>query len=346
MSVSRSQNSDSESRLWRDLCSSHEAGPVGAGLRPMGTLSSTLSTALFAGVHDYHPEDLVVTVGAGTRLSELNQRLVEQRQWLPIVPFDGGDDTVGGLLAVGLGSWLSHAYGPLRDRVLGLRVVTPAFGPIFVGSRVVKSVAGYNLVRVMVGTRGALGVITEAVLKVSPRETLYAWTHPLGPDETAQAVGRPFEEVTANWTARGVFRQNGHDFAYAIWDGSPELADPLIHHLGPPDGEAAPILSPPSHAILAEGAVPPRSVEAIWHFGLDCDVFQVEFQTGHFFMSLGDIRSWRALAQTVRQLSGSLKVLRGFSEPDLAPRSDPLWARLKEEFDPNRCLSDWKEVPS
>lgn len=141
----------------------------GAGRRlPMaGAGFHVLSTLPLAGVRAYHPENLTVEVGAGTTAAALNEELSGHGQWFPVGLLDGDDDTLGGIVSAGLmGSF--YGYGPVRDRVLGMTVVTPAFGTVRLGAGVVKSVAGYNMPRLYWGSRGAFGIITSLILRLSP----------------------------------------------------------------------------------------------------------------------------------------------------------------------------------
>jgi hypothetical protein len=335
------EDSTTESHLWEKICSLRGAVAVGAGLRQIGSPAPQISLARFAGIVDYHPEDLVVTVGAGTRLSYLNKVLGEHGQWLPVVPADGGDDSIGGLVAAGVDGGLKGSQGSVRDRVLGMRVVTPAFGPVFVGSRVVKSVAGYNLVRIMAGTRGALGVITSVVLKVSPGPSLKTWTEPFdGPLPLPDAWTR-FSEVGTQWAARGLMRYEGRAFLYAAWEGPPDMA--ALPH-GHPAVGPLPVLPAPPASILAAGAVPPNQSEALWLQSPSTSALQVDLQSGTFFAVLSDQAAWIPLEQTIRNLSGSLRLLRGFDASQLTLSSDPLWMGLKNQFDPEGCLQDFEEV--
>jgi glycolate oxidase FAD binding subunit len=115
----------------------------------------------------YDPAELVVTVDAGLAVEELDATLAEHGQeW-------GADmvagSTVGGAIASGASSVRRFATGPLRDSVLGLELVDGRGRAIRVGGRTVKNSTGLDLVRLMVGSRGTLGVITRAHLRVRPR---------------------------------------------------------------------------------------------------------------------------------------------------------------------------------
>lgn len=153
-----------EAREARTIVLARGAGRrLGAG----GAGARVLSTRPFHGIRAYHPENLTVEVGAGTSAASLNEELGAHRQWFPVGLLDGDDDSLGGIVSAGLMGGF-HGYGPMRDRVLGLTVVTPGFGVVRLGAGVVKSVAGYNMPRLYWGSRGAFGVITSLILRLAP----------------------------------------------------------------------------------------------------------------------------------------------------------------------------------
>lgn len=127
-----------------------------------------LSTQALAGIVDYAPDDLVLTVRGGTPLSEVHRFLTDSHLRLPWGhPWPGA--TVGGVLSCNWNSPARLRSGSLRDQVLGLKVVLPRGEIIRCGGRVVKNVAGYDLTKLFVGSMGTLGVIVEATVKLSPR---------------------------------------------------------------------------------------------------------------------------------------------------------------------------------
>lgn len=128
-----------------------------------------LSTRCLAGVEEYGPADLTVTVRAGTPLPALASVLAEQGQWLPVDPPFAPRRTVGGVVATGSAGPLGMAYGTPRDHVLGLTVVTGDGRLLRLGGKVMKNVAGFDLVKLMVGSRGTLGVIVSASFRLFPR---------------------------------------------------------------------------------------------------------------------------------------------------------------------------------
>ena len=122
-----------------------------------------------AGISSYEPSELVVTVRAGTRLAELEALLAEQGQALAFEPpHFGPDATVGGMVAAGLSGPARASVGAVRDYVLGVRLLNGRGELLTFGGQVMKNVAGYDVSRLLAGSLGTLGVITELSLKVLP----------------------------------------------------------------------------------------------------------------------------------------------------------------------------------
>jgi len=128
-----------------------------------------LQTRGFAGIVNYEPSELVVTVRTGTLLAELEAALAERGQCLPFEPphFAAGA-TVGGMVATGLSGPARASVGSVRDFVLGLQVVNGRGEALVFGGQVMKNVAGYDVSRLQAGAFGTLGLITEVSLKVLP----------------------------------------------------------------------------------------------------------------------------------------------------------------------------------
>jgi glycolate oxidase FAD binding subunit len=147
--------------------------PAGAGTwlnsgRPPARLDLVLATRGLARPPDHAPEDLTVAVDAGVTLGELQATLARQGQWLPLDPPGGDEGTIGALVATAAAGPLRHGYGTPRDHVLGVDVVAGDGRVLRFGGRVVKNVAGYDLTRLLVGSRGTLGVITRANFRLYP----------------------------------------------------------------------------------------------------------------------------------------------------------------------------------
>ena len=142
---------------------------------------AVLDTSALSGIKSYEPSELVVTVGAGTPLAELEAVLAEQGQCLPFEPphfgwsgakagvADGtGLATVGGMVASGLAGPARASVGGVRDYVLGLELINGQAQHLTFGGQVMKNVAGYDVSRLMVGALGTLGLLTTVSLKVLP----------------------------------------------------------------------------------------------------------------------------------------------------------------------------------
>lgn len=126
-----------------------------------------ISTAGLAGIRGYAPQDLYVTAGAGTRLSDLQAFLARDRMQVPLAaPWTAA--TIGGIIAANVNAPLRMRYGSVRDIVLAMTVVLGDGRVIRAGRPVVKNVAGYDLPKVFVGSYGSLGLVTEATLKLVP----------------------------------------------------------------------------------------------------------------------------------------------------------------------------------
>jgi FAD/FMN-containing dehydrogenase len=116
---------------------------------------------------EYDPANQVIAVGSGMTLGALQEVLVEHGQWLPIRPPGGDGSTLGGLAALGSCGPERLRYGAPRDLLLGLKFISGSGRLISAGGRVVKNVAGYDLTRLLVGSAGTLGFITQLTFRVA-----------------------------------------------------------------------------------------------------------------------------------------------------------------------------------
>ena len=129
-----------------------------------------LDTRAHRGIVSYDPTELVLTARAGTPLAEIEAALDASGQMLPCEPPHFGDHaTLGGMAAAGLSGPRRPWSGSVRDYVLGTRVITGHGKLLRFGGEVMKNVAGYDLSRLLAGSFGCLGVLTEVSLKVLPK---------------------------------------------------------------------------------------------------------------------------------------------------------------------------------
>ncbi|AGI23554.1 FAD linked oxidase domain-containing protein [Pseudomonas sp. ATCC 13867] len=127
-----------------------------------------------SGIVSYDPTELVLTARAGTPLAEIEAALEAAGQMLPCEPPDHSGATFGGVVAAGLSGPRRPWSGSVRDYVLGTRLITGHGKLLRFGGEVMKNVAGYDLSRLLAGSFGCLGVITEVSMKVLPKPRMCA----------------------------------------------------------------------------------------------------------------------------------------------------------------------------
>ncbi len=131
--------------------------------------SSRIDMTAHSGIIDYQPSELTIKARAGTALAEINATLAQQGQWLATeIPVLGENATLGGALASGLTGSGRPFLGAVRDHVLGAGLINGKGEIINCGGQVMKNVAGYDISRLLAGSRGSLGPILDITLKVLP----------------------------------------------------------------------------------------------------------------------------------------------------------------------------------
>ena len=132
-----------------------------------------LFTTRLTAVEHYDAGDLTVGIGAGCTVAQLSATVGANRLLFAGDPALPQHTTVGGLLATGMAGPLRHGYGGLRDYCIGVRFVTGDGRKAKGGGRVVKNVAGYDMMKLLIGSQGTLGIITGASFKLfpAPRQT-------------------------------------------------------------------------------------------------------------------------------------------------------------------------------
>jgi glycolate oxidase FAD binding subunit len=168
------------------------------------------------GVTLYEPGALTLVAAAGTPVAEIEALLAAEGQRLAFEPPDfrgvlgtGGEPTIGGVMAANASGPRRVQGGAARDYLLGVRFVDGLGTVIRNGGRVMKNVTGYDLVKLMAGARGTLGVLSEVALKVLPRPesaavlALAAETPAAAVRLMSMALGSPYDVTGAAWSAPG-----------------------------------------------------------------------------------------------------------------------------------------------
>jgi glycolate oxidase FAD binding subunit len=161
-------------------CAAVAAAPavVATGARTQFEVGNAVEAAVAiaapAGVLRYEPEDLTITVGAGTTFAALDTVLAAHGQECPLDPRDECA-TLGGLLATGLSGIRRLRHGPIREQVLEVHFVTAAGRVVKGGGPTVKNVTGYDMPRLLVGSLGTLGVLVQLTLRCRPRAPVAQW---------------------------------------------------------------------------------------------------------------------------------------------------------------------------
>ena len=146
--------------------------PAGCGsLLDFGNLPAQpeirLRSQKLAAVVDYDPPNQVAVLGAGMTWLDAQALLAQNRQWIPIRPPLSNASTLGGVVALGSCGPERAYYGAPRDRLLGLKFVSGLGRHIAVGGRVMKNVAGYDITRLLTGSAGTLGFLTQLNFRVA-----------------------------------------------------------------------------------------------------------------------------------------------------------------------------------
>ena len=187
-------------------------GSKAAMLRPVQA-ARTLSTAGLSGISLYAPKELIISAWSGTRLETIEAALADAGQYMIAEPPDltellgtgGTAQTLGGVVAANLSGPRRVAWGAMRDHVMGVRAVTGRAEIIRSGGRVLKNVTGLDLCKLLTGSHGTLGVITEITLKVLPAPEATGTLVLPGLDAVAgvaalsAALGSPFGVSGAAW---------------------------------------------------------------------------------------------------------------------------------------------------
>jgi glycolate oxidase FAD binding subunit len=147
--------------------------PCGAGTQlsfgnPLRRADCIVDLTALSRITEYVPADLTIHVEAGVTLQQVQQALLENKQFLPLDPWNGPAATIGGIAAANAQGPF-RAAGTIRDWIIGMKVVEASGKISKSGGRVVKNVTGYDLHKLYTGSLGSLAVIAEISLKLRAR---------------------------------------------------------------------------------------------------------------------------------------------------------------------------------
>ncbi|MEM9907041.1 MAG: FAD-binding oxidoreductase [Cyanobacteria bacterium P01_D01_bin.44] len=152
---------------WRML-SCGKGSKLGWG-KPAKHIDVVVSTARLNRIINHWVEDFTVRVEAGVGFADLQQQLVQHRQFLALDPLYAPAATLGGIVATADTGSLRQRYGSVRDMLIGVQFVRHDGEIVKAGGRVVKNVAGYDLMKLMTGAYGTLGILTQLTLRLFPQ---------------------------------------------------------------------------------------------------------------------------------------------------------------------------------
>lgn len=203
---------------------------VGGGTRDIGNpvVGETLSTTGLSGINLYEPGALTIVAQAGTPLAEIEEALDAENQRLAFEPMDHrallgrtGTPTIGGVVAANVSGSRRISVGACRDHMLGVRFVDGNGVITKNGGRVMKNVTGYDLVKLLSGSYGTLGVLSEVSMKVLPKPAttatlkLHGLTVTQAVQAMSSALGSPFEVTGAAHSTDTFIRIEGFEASVA-----------------------------------------------------------------------------------------------------------------------------------
>ena len=317
------------------------------GREPEGAV---LAVGDHTGIIAYDPTELVVTVRAGTRLSELVEVVSHERQMLPFdPPIFGSLATIGGTVACGLSGPSRPYRGAVRDFVLGVGLINGRGEQLRFGGQVIKNVAGYDVSRLVTGAMGTLGVILDVSIRVHPlpesEKTLcYELTEQQALKKMNEVSGRPLP-LTGACYYQGVLNLR--------LSGSVEGVSAAVDSLGGsqvPDNEGIwTALRDHSHPYFL-------SEKPLWRLSVPSVAGSLDL-AGETFVEWGGALRWlqselspELIRASVSALGGHATLFRGGDRSGSVFHPNPralhqLNVRLKRTFDPDGILNPGRLYP-
>jgi glycolate oxidase FAD binding subunit len=352
-------------------------GGTRSGLGRPSQAASTLSSAGLTGITLYEPAEMVIGARAGTPLSLVQETLAERGQMLPFEPMDHrallgteGAPTIGAVAAGNISGPRRINAGAARDSLIGIRLINGRGEAIKSGGRVMKNVTGLDLVKLVAGSFGTLGFLTEVIFRVLPKpERVVTLVWRGLPDEAAvgllaTALGSPFEPFAAAHLPAGIGADEARtllrleNFSASIDYRAAELAALLATHGAPEllegaaseelwlDVRDARIFADTQEAVWRLSLAPtngPRAIATIAH-ALPQARWFYDWGGGLVWLAVPDADDAGAAAirAAIKPLGGHATLVRApdairASVPVFEPLAEPLLrvtAGIKTSFDP------------
>jgi len=340
-----------------------------------------LDTRSLSGVVDYQPKELVLTARAGTPLGEIEALLAEHKQMLAFEPphfgsplpnppphaGEGANETpkavkatLGGCVAAGLSGPRRPYAGAVRDFVLGVRMIDGTGQALRFGGQVIKNVAGYDVSRLMTGSLGTLGLLTEVSLKVLPRPAAevslqFEMNEADAILKMNQWAGQPLPLSATSWHA-GLLTVRLSGAASALHAAQIKLGGEPLH-------DAAAFwqrLRDQSAAFFDK--CPPSSNKTLWRLAVKSSTPPLQLGDAQWIEWGGAVR-WlacpsghksdlpaAALREAARGCGGHATLFHGAAPADgaftpLAPALLSLHRNLKQRFDPKGIFNRGRLYP-
>ncbi|WP_420614108.1 FAD-binding oxidoreductase [Candidatus Spongiisocius sp.] len=294
-----------------------------------------LSTSRLDRVVAWEPDDLTVVVEAGVLVEELEQMLASKGQ-TALLPEQPGTGTVGGAIATATSGWRRHRYGPIRDRVLELTLVSSDGRIVTAGGRVVKNVTGYDIPRLATGSLGAMGLIARVCLKLWPVPQASATVPVESPEEALEVAFRPLAVLETREGA-AVFLGGTHE--EVVGQAAALGAEPVAGLNWP---------SHPSGAIRFSVRTPPSSLRGIVDRLDPAWTYLAQFGVGEATVAAdeADFGELDELRRRAESLGGALvmldapaAVVGAFDPWGTPPPSIEIQRRVVNLFDPGRRIN-------
>jgi len=315
--------------------------------------AEVVSLTALTGVVDYDPAELVLTVRPGTPLADVQALVAAEGQMLAFEPYGAPGATIGGAIAAAVAGSRRVTAGSARDHLLGFTAISGRGESFVAGAKVVKNVTGYDLPKLMAGSWGRLGAMTELTLKVlpAPRCTVTLMAEGLMAEAAhalmAAALGSNADVSAAAHLAYGITLLRVAGFAPSVEYRCNALPKLMTAHgtFSRLDGaEAAPFWHEAMSGNALHGAIrwrvhlpPRRAPELVARFGTQ---WAMDWGGGQVWIALDDTGT--ALREAAAALGGEAVLMQAPPEmrtrvPAFQPRAPgvmALEARVRRAFDP------------